>query len=194
MPNFAAKIQKDSQLRMNSLEIINKYYTDDNAPLRQILLVHSRSVTEKALSLAALHPELNLDTAFIEEAAMLHDLGIFRTDAAGIHCFGTLPYICHGVAGADILRTEGYPRHALVCERHTGTGLTLAQIEENNWPLPHRDMRPVSMEEQLICFADKFFSKTRLYEEKSPEQARRSLEKFGEHGLQVFDRWCNMFL
>ena len=178
---------------MFPLQIINKYYPEDNE-LRRILLVHSRSVADKALQLASRYPELDIDVAFVEEAAMLHDLGIFRTNAPSIQCFGTEPYICHGIIGADILRAEGFPRHALVCERHTGTGLTLRQIEENHWPMPLRDMRPVTLEEQLVCFADKFFSKTRLDEEKSPAQARRSLEKFGADGLVVFDRWCEQFL
>lgn len=178
---------------MDPLQIINKYYPC-NDELRRILLVHSRSVADKALNIACNHPELPIDMGFIEEAAMLHDLGIFRTDAAGICCHGTEPYICHGIIGAEILRAEGYPRHALVCERHTGTGLTLGQIIAKGWPIPHRDMRPVTMEEQLICFADKFFSKTRLTEEKTIEQARHSLEKFGNEGLQTFDGWCRLFL
>ena len=61
-------------------------------------------------------------------------------------------------------------------------------------PLPHQDMQPQSIEEQIICFADKFFSKTRLDTEKSVEQARRSLEKFGSEGLAKFDAWCERFL
>jgi uncharacterized protein len=85
-------------------------------------------------------------------------------------------------------------RHALVCERHTGTGLTLQQIVAQELPLPHRDMQPVSIEEQIICFADKFFSKTKLEREKTVEQARRSLEKFGAEGLVKFDAWCERFL
>ena len=178
---------------MDPLQVINKYYPTDDE-LRHILLVHSRSVADKALAIAARHPEMDLDLPFIDEAAMLHDLGIFLTDADGIHCHGTHPYICHGILGADLLRSEGYPRHALVCERHTGTGLTLAQIVAEGWPIPHRDMRPVTLEEQLICFADKFFSKTRLDVEKPPAQARHSLEKFGTEGLAVFDAWCGMFL
>ena len=60
--------------------------------LKHILLVHSRSVTDKALALAKKHPELDLDLNFIEEAAMLHDIGIFLTDAPDIQCFGTHPY------------------------------------------------------------------------------------------------------
>jgi uncharacterized protein len=81
-----------------------------------------------------------------------------------------------------------------VCERHTGAGLSLTQIEAQDLPVPHRDMLPVSLEEQVICFADKFFSKTRLTEEKTIEQARKSLLKFGDEGVVRFDHWCQMFL
>lgn len=177
---------------MNPLEIIDKYCKEDE--LRHILLVHSRAVADKALTIARNHPELQADEQFIEEAALLHDIGIVRVNAPAIACVGTEPYICHGILGAEILRAEGLERHALVCERHTGTGLTLQQIVAQQLPLPHRDMQPVSIEEQIICFADKFFSKTRLESEKSAEQARRSLEKFGEEGLVKFDAWCTCFL
>jgi uncharacterized protein len=70
----------------------------------------------------------------------------------------------------------------------------MEQIVQQELPLPHQDLQPQSIEEQIICFADKFFSKTRLDEEKSVEQARRSLEKFGEEGLAKFDAWCARFL
>lgn len=177
---------------MNVIELINKYYT----PGRQldILLTHSRSVADKALQIAANHPELNLDKVFIEEAAMIHDIGIFLTNAHGIDCVGTEPYICHGYLGADLIRKEGYPLHALVCERHTGAGISAFDIEKSGLPLPHRDMLPVTLEEQLICFADKFFSKTHLDREKSVEAARKSISKFGTEGLKRFDNWCDLFL
>lgn len=177
---------------MYPLELIDKYCKEEQ--LRHILLTHSRAVADKALAIARCHPELGADEQFIEEAALLHDIGIVRVDAPSIACYGTEPYICHGVLGAEMLRGEGLERHALVCERHTGTGLTLQQIVQQGLPLPQRDMQPVSIEEQMICFADKFFSKTRLESEKSVEQARRSLEKFGEEGLVKFDAWCERFL
>lgn len=177
---------------MSPLDIIDKYCTSDGQ--KHILLVHSRAVADKALEIARRHPEWNADEAFIEEAALLHDIGIVKVDAPAIECHGTEPYICHGILGAEMLRSEGMERHALVCERHTGTGLTLQQIVEQGLPLPHRDMQPMSIEEQIICFADKFFSKTRLDTEKTVGQARRSLEKFGTEGLERFDQWCKMFL
>ena len=175
------------------IDIINKYYPGESE-LKHILLMHSRSVADKALQLADRHPELALDKDFLYEGAMLHDIGIFLTDAASIFCFGDKPYICHGYLGADLMRAEGLPRHALVCERHTGAGLSLAQIIAQNLPVPHRDMLPVSLEEQLICFSDKFFSKTHLEDERSVEKARKSLEKCGEDGVRRFDNWCKMFL
>lgn len=178
---------------MNALAIIDNYYPEENE-LKHILLTHSRSVADKALDIARRHPELNLDTPFLEEAALLHDIGIFLTDAEGIHCHGVHPYICHGYLGADLLRKEGYPRHALVCERHTGAGLSLKQILEQDLPVPHREMCPVSMEEQVICFADKFYSKNHLDREKSVEKAFKSVERHGGDGALRFRLWCDLFL
>ena len=173
--------------------LIDKYYSD-NLPLKSLLVLHSSLVARKALAVVDGHPELGADRSFVEEAAMLHDIGIFLTDAAPIHCFGTYHYICHGYLGAELLRREGLPRHALVAERHTGTGLTLAQIIARDLPVPHREMVPVSVEEKIVCFADKFFSKTRPDVEKTVEQAVRSISKFGDEGVRIFNSWCKEFL
>ena len=62
---------------MNPLDIIAKYYPVGSEAYR-ILVIHSRSVADKALAIARMHPEMNLDLTFVEEAAMLHDIGIFR--------------------------------------------------------------------------------------------------------------------
>lgn len=179
-------------MNMDYQAIIDKYYPEDNE-LRRILLVHSRSVADKALAIADRHPELSLDRHFIEEAAMLHDVGIVRCNAPGIQCFGTEPYICHGRIGADMLRAEGFPQHARVCERHTGAGITRSQIIAQKLPLPEQDFLPETMEEKVICYADKFFSKTHLDKEKTLEQAMASLSKFGEEGLARFREWVKIF-
>ena len=119
---------------MDYQSIIDKYYPSENE-LRRILLLHSRQVADRCLLIAKKHPELRLDKVFLEEAAMLHDIGIFRCNAPSIQCFGTELYICHGYIGGQILREESFERHALVCERHTGTGLSKQQIESRNLPL-----------------------------------------------------------
>ena len=173
-------------------ELIHKY-CEANEALEQVLLRHSGDVARRALQIAKAHPELGADETFLWEAAMLHDIGITRVDAPSIYCYGKEPYIRHGLLGGEILRSEGLPRHARVAERHTGTGLTAAEIERQNLPLPHQDFTPESIEEQIVCYADKFYSKTRLDTEKTPEQAMHSLEKFGSEGLIVFKAWMERF-
>ena len=173
-------------------ELIDKYYSD-NAPLREILLTHSRSVADMALDVSHRHPELGADETFLYEAAMLHDIGVFLTDAPGIQCFGHEPYIKHGLLGGELLRREGLPRHARVAERHTGTGLTRETILRQALPLPLADYSPETIEEQLICYADKFFSKSHLERVRTPEQVLKSLEKFGADGVERMKAWMKRF-
>ena len=177
---------------MNAQEIIDRYYPLENE-LKDIFMIHARAVTQMALDLAKKHPELKMDLQFIEEAAMLHDLGIFLTDAPRIHCYGNAQYLCHGYLGAELLRSLGYERHARVCERHTGTGLKKEQILANGWDIPAKDLLPETLEEQLICFADKFFSKTHLSEEKPLERVKASLIKHDPLYIEQFDEWFEKF-
>ena len=121
-------------------EIIDRYYTPGSR-LKEILTVHSMLVARKALECAE-RRRLGIDAGFVEEAALLHDIGIIRCNAPDIRCEGELPYICHGVEGRRMLEAEGLPRHALVCERHTGAGLTVDDIISQRLPLPLRDMTP----------------------------------------------------
>ena len=177
---------------MNPLAIIQKYYPIESEAYK-ILVKHSRCVAAKAVQIGSLHLELELDLQFVEEAAMLHDIGVFLCYAPEIGCHGKEKYICHGYLGAELLREEGYPRHALVCERHTGTGLSQGMIEKHNIPLPHRDMQPQSFEEQVICFADKFYSKTKLDQEKTISQIIQSMAKYGMDSVLQFQYWCEIF-
>lgn len=174
--------------------LVDRYYSD-NPPLRGLLMAHSCAVARKAMECASRHPELQIDLDFAYDSAMLHDIGIVRTWAPGIYCRGELPYICHGIAGREMLEHEGWPRHALVCERHTGSGLSSGDIERQGLPLPVRDMLPLSLEEKLVCYADKFFSKTpgRETEEKPIERVRRSMGVHGEEALARFEALHCMF-
>lgn len=177
---------------INPYQIIEKYY----APfpeLHQLLIKHSEQVKHKAIEITIKHPELCADKNFIAEAAMLHDIGVFLCDAPQIFCYGTHHYIEHGYLGADILRKEGLEKHARVCERHTGTGFTKEKIIEKNLPLPHRDMRPISIEEEIICYADKFFSKSRPDEMNDLDRIRQSIKKHDESNLQYFEAWHARF-
>ena len=163
---------------MDYQAIIDKYYPADDE-LRRVLLKHSRQVANRCLSIVRKHRELPVDKQFLEEAAMLHDIGIYRCDAPSIHCHGTEPYIRHGQIGGDILREEGFPRHARVCERHTGTGLP--------------GFEPETLEEQIVCYADKFYSKSSPDHVRSVLETAQSLEKFGHAGVEKFLLWSRQF-
>lgn len=173
-------------------KIIDKYYEGQEV-LKQLLLRHSRQVADKAMEVLDRHPEIEADRTFVYEAAMLHDIGVLKTDAPGIGCHGTHPYICHGMLGAEILRAESLPRHARVAERHTGTGLTKATILSQGLPLPADDFSPETIEEQIVCYADKFFSKSHPERVKTVEQVRMMLSRFPDANLERWDRWVELF-
>lgn len=171
------------------ISIIDKYYAEQ-PELRRILIAHSRQVADKALAIVDRHQEWIkqgvVDRDFIEEAAMLHDIGIFLCQAEAIHCHGEHKYIEHGYLGAELLRQEGLPKHALVAERHTGTGITMEQVEWTKIPIPLQDYCPVTLEEKIICYADKFYSKTHIGEEKPMSKIKQQLWK---HGQESVLRW-----
>lgn len=181
---------------LDCLSIIQRYYTPGNDDYR-VLVLHSRQVADMAVTIGQrlIDRHVPLDIEFIEEAAMLHDIGMCRTDAPGIHCHGSEPYILHGILGRQMLDSLGLYRHARVCERHTGAGITAAEIISQHLPItPPRDLLPETLEEQIICYADKFFSKSRPGEPaKTLERARQTLARFGADTLARFDAMAERF-
>ncbi len=171
---------------MDPIKIIEKYYTV-GSDLYKLLLQHSQDVAKRSLQIIEAHPELKVDKDFVYEAAFLHDIGVFLTDAPGIFCFGKEPYLMHGFLGAEILRSEGLHRHALVCERHTGTGLSSDEIYRRDIALPPGIYMPQTTEERLVCYADKFFSKTKPGRSKKLAAIRKSIASYGNDSLLRFD-------
>lgn len=177
---------------MNPLVIIDKYYSH-TPELKEVLIVHSEQVCRRALKIVDAHPEFNADRQFVEEAAMLHDIGIIFCNAPKIHCHGNHSYIEHGHLGAELLRKEGFALHAGVAERHTGSGITLDQVIRDNLPLPLRDYCPQTLEEEIICYADKFYSKSHLGEELPYDKVRYNIWRYGYEAVQRFDDWRKRF-
>ncbi len=176
------------------LDIIDRFYPPTTNPdLRTLLLIHSWQVATLALRCAAHHPELNLDRLLILRGALLHDIGILHTDAPSIGCHGHQPYLMHGFIGARMLRQLGMETEARICERHTGAGLTLSVIKQNALDVPLHDYLPETLEEQLVCYADKFYSKSKPQRVRNPRQAYQSLLRFGQQGADRFARWHRTF-
>ena len=186
----------DRQNNMNPIDFLERYY-DRHSKAFDILVAHGNQVAHKALKAAEKVGHLGPDLDFIEKAAMLHDVGIFLTDTPQLGCKGIHPYIRHGVLGYDLLIEAGQPQLALVCERHVGVGISADDVHRFNLPLPKRDMVPISIEEQIICYADKFFSKNGngcdKTQEKSIAQVTSSLKKYGQDKVNRFQKWVEIF-
>ena len=182
-------------MNIDPLQMIDRFYPDGD-PAKAILCKHSTQVMEKALAILDASPwAALLDRELIRAGALLHDIGIRKCHAPDIGCNGKLPYIAHGIAGAAMLRKldPELEKIARICERHTGTGLSAAEIKKRGIPLPERDLMPETPEEKLVCLADKFFSKSAEMKEKSLPDIRRSMAKFGSENVARFDDLCKMF-
>jgi Holliday junction resolvasome RuvABC ATP-dependent DNA helicase subunit len=103
------------------------------------------------------------------------------------------------------LNLDSMPRSLLLlgdvgCGKHTYSnlianrlGLKLVDIIARDLPVPHRELCPVTLEEQLICYADKFFSKTRLDSEDSLERVMQKMAKWGDESIEQLRHWANLF-
>ncbi len=179
---------------MDPIELIHKYYPKGSDRFRYYI-IHVRAVARAAALVVKHNPRLGADAGLVEQMALLHDIGIFMTHAPEIGCHGSFPYIAHGFLGRELLEREGFSGIAAVCERHVGVGLTLDDIVRNKLPLPHRDMLPVSTEEKIVCYADKFFSKSSKHPglPKPVEKIHKSLLRYGEEKLVRFNNMVNGF-
>lgn len=177
---------------MNALKLLEKY-CGDNKKLKYYLVTHSKNVAKKALEVAEKVKHLKPDLKFIKEAAMLHDIGMVKTNLPHFGLKSKYPYICHCVLGRGILEKEGLPKHALVAERHIG--LFKEEIIKKKFPLPHRDMVPITIEEEIISFADLFYSKVPeyLHKEKSIEYLRKIISKYGKKKQELFEKLVKAF-
>jgi len=173
-------------------ELLGRYFEGDALA---IVAGHGRAVAGLAMSVCRRLGLSEADCRFVEEAALLHDVGVCRIHAPKLGLDGGFPYIMHGIIGREILEGEGLPRHALVCERHIGVGLTAEDIIRQQLPLPLRDMSPRSTCEQIVCFADLFYSKSpgRITLQKSPERVRSKLSGFGDDKVRIFESWLEQF-
>jgi len=86
---------------------------------------------------------LAVDMDCVIAGALLHDIGRSRTQT-----------VRHGVDGAAILEQEGADREVVeIVRRHVGAGIS--PEEAKRLGLPDYDYIPRTLEERVVCFADK---------------------------------------
>jgi uncharacterized protein len=137
--------------RLQALKLLESEQTPED------VIEHCKAVAELAKEIAEKIQDIDIE--FVETAALLHDIG--RSKTHGIR---------HGLVGSEILRD--YPEYASVCRCHIGGGIDSREAVELG--LEDEDYIPESLEEKIICFADKLISGTQRI---SADEAVRKFEQ-----------------
>jgi uncharacterized protein len=133
------------------------------------VIAHCKAVRDCACDYAARCPDA--DYSLVETGAWLHDIG--RSIDHSIR---------HAQAGADLLRSWGFPEPvARIVECHTGAGLTAEECTLLG--LEARDCMPGTVEEKIVTHSDNLIAgSTRVTIEESlasvihlPHKARRRM-------------------
>ncbi|MEM3382755.1 MAG: HDIG domain-containing protein [Nitrososphaerales archaeon] len=109
------------------------------------LIKHSMTVSEVStiLVLALKERGYCVDLDLVKIGGLLHDIGRVKTHSA-----------LHGYLGGKLLRERGIDeRIARIAERHVGGGIS--NEEAKKLGLPDGIYVPESLEEKIVCFADK---------------------------------------
>lgn len=184
--------ERTDAARERALALLRKHYAD-NPVAYAALVAHGDAIMGKIRAILA-RKRLAVNTGLLTLGAYLHDIGLKQSDSPRLGCHGEA-YIRHGILGRAILEAEGLPDVAMMCERHIGVGLVKEEIERQRLPLPARDMIPTTDEEELLAFADLFFSKKpgEYAREKTKEEIRRHLLTLSERHAKVFDELCERY-
>lgn len=161
-----------------------------------LTLTHSDIVRQIAIKIAnklEADYEIKVNRDELEAGCLLHDIGVYLCYFEDFNPSKDLPpYIHHGFIGYEILLKEGFSKRiARFALTHTGTGFTIEDIIRENLPYPKEDNIPVSLEEEILCYADKFHSKYPSFCNFEDQKAK--LTKFGETNGVIMDRFQKKF-
>ena len=131
------------------------------------IIDHQLCVMRRARDLAHNITNAEIDIELVKIGALVHDIGRVRNHG-----------LEHASDGGDILRELGYPESlARIAEKHSLGGLTMEEAVEKG--LPPRDYVPRTIEEKIVCLADKYTSGSKKVTVE--QRFERWLIKFGEN-------------
>lgn len=116
------------------------------------IIKHSIAVATTAVELAesCIRKGTHVDMTLVRSGALLHDVGRSVTTD-----------VKHGMEGAGILREAGFSEDlARIAERHVGAGIP--KEEAMALGLPPKDYLPATLEEKIVCYADKLVSGSKV--------------------------------
>lgn len=113
------------------------------------ILQHTSAVSQLTTRIGKSIQQVPVDLEVVEIGAILHDVGRCKTHG-----------LEHAMAGGEILRAEGFDaRLARIAETHVLGGLTKADtIQAGLPPRYQHDYLPTTVEEKIVCYADKRYS------------------------------------
>lgn len=134
------EIQKDNYIPSKA-EVLN---TLTRLNLSRHIINHVMAVSRKAIRIATKIQSIPVDLKVVRIGALLHDIG--RTNT---HDFN------HAIIGGQIIRELGYSEKlARIAETHILGGITEKEARELG--LPPKDYIPETIEEKIVCLADKY--------------------------------------
>lgn len=179
------------------IEALHRKYAP-NEQLFELVFAHCKIVLEIADHLLQ-RKQHNLNYDLVKTGALAHDIGAYTFFALEKE-EGEKLYYKHAFEGANILRKENYPDEVCnLVEHHLGVGLPKEEIIERKLELPVKDFLPLTIEERLVLYADKFHSKTPKFNtyvsymqftaqfgEEAQKRFKALSEEFGVPDLEVF--------
>ncbi len=135
-----------SQYRSRALELHTKYGSNDH------IVRHCETVARVAGALvgALKGKGVEVDEAALMMAALLHDIGRNKTQT-----------VQHGYVGAQILESEDVSKEvAEIVRRHVGAGISAEEAAGLGFPAG--DYIPRTLEQRVVCFADKMVDGDRV--------------------------------
>ena len=137
------KTETETELKLPSRQEAIKLLIESGCAKN--VIEHCKTVAKIALKIArklekkGFNPNLKL----VEIGALLHDIGRSKTHT--VH---------HAIVGAKIAKQNGLPEPIIrIIERHVGGGITAQEAKKLGWPV--RDYIPKTLEEKIVCYADK---------------------------------------
>jgi len=109
------------------------------------VISHCIAVANYALELAnrLQANDLSIDLSLVEAGALLHDIGRSKTHG-----------VDHSIAGAAIAQNLNLPPTLVnIIKRHVGAGISSEEAQQLGWPKDN--YIPQTLEEKIVCYADK---------------------------------------
>lgn len=142
-----------------AIALHKKYGSND------VIIEHCKTVARVARILAEeiRRRGSDIDVDLVYSSALLHDIGRNMTNT-----------VRHGYEGARIAENEGLdPRISEIIRKHVGAGI--APDEARMLKLPEYDYIPRTIEEKVVCFADKMVDINEVRE--FSEEVKRFIRK-----------------